>query len=187
MPMTGPKTRRDRPRSFRLASHRGAGVLPGMQCCGIGYDVHRLVAGRKCVLGGVEIPHPKGLDGHSDADVLLHAIADAILGAIGEGDIGKHFPNSDARWKGAPSRVFLAEIRRMLEARGASIANVDATVIAEAPKVLPHAPAMRDHIAVALGIDPSRVNLKATTNEGMGFIGREEGIAAFDVASVMVP
>ncbi len=170
-----------------MASPRGAGVLPGMQCCGIGYDVHRLVAGRKCVLGGVEIPHPKGLDGHSDADVLLHAIADAILGAIGEGDIGKHFPNSDARWKGAPSRVFLAEIRRMLEARGASIANVDATVIAEAPKVLPHAPAMRDHIAGALGIDPSRVNLKATTNEGMGFIGREEGIAAFAVASVVVP
>lgn len=158
-----------------------------MQCCGIGYDVHRLVEGRKCVLGGVEIPHPKGLEGHSDADVLIHAIADAILGAIGEGDIGKHFPNSDARWKGAPSRVFLEEIRRMLGDRGGRIANVDATVIAEAPKVLPHAPAMKAHIAKALGIDAGRVNLKATTNEGMGFIGREEGIAAFATACVEVP
>ncbi|MCC6353826.1 MAG: 2-C-methyl-D-erythritol 2,4-cyclodiphosphate synthase [Verrucomicrobiae bacterium] len=158
-----------------------------MQCCGIGYDVHPLVEGRKCILGGVEIPHPRGLEGHSDADVLIHAIADAILGAIGEGDIGKHFPNSDARWKDAPSRVFLEEIRRMLGARGARLINVDATVIAEAPKVLPHAPAMRAHIAGALGIDASRVNLKATTNEGMGFIGREEGIAAFATASVDVP
>ncbi len=170
-----------------MASVAWVGVLIGMQCCGIGYDVHRLVTGRKCILGGVEIPHPKGLEGHSDADVLIHAIADAILGAIGEGDIGKHFPNSDPRWKDAPSRVFLSEIRHMLEGKGARLLNIDATVIAEAPKVLPHAPAMRSHIAGALGLDPRHVNLKATTNEGMGFIGRAEGIAAFAVASVEAP
>lgn len=158
-----------------------------MQCCGIGYDVHPLVEGRKCILGGVEIPYSKGLDGHSDADVLLHAIADALLGAIGEGDIGRHFPNTDARWKGAPSRVFLEEARRMIEARGGRIVNVDATVIAEAPRVLPHAPAMKVNIGRALALDAGRVNLKATTNEMMGFIGRGEGIAAFAVASVEVP
>lgn len=158
-----------------------------MQRSGIGYDVHRLVEGRKCILGGVEIPHSRGLEGHSDADVLIHAIADAILGAIGEGDIGKHFPNSDPRWKDVASHVFLMEVRRMLGAKGATLVNVDATVIAEAPRLLPHVEAMRTHIAAALGVARERVNLKATTNEGMGFVGRAEGIAAMAVASVDFP
>lgn len=158
-----------------------------MQRSGIGYDVHRLVAGRKCVLGGVEIPCAKGLDGHSDADVLIHAIADALLGAIAEGDIGRHFPNNDPRWKDAASRVFLMEIRHMLGARGATLVNVDATVVAEAPKILPHVQAMRAHIAAALGTDLARVNVKATTNEGIGFIGRGEGIAAMATATVDMP
>ncbi len=154
---------------------------------GTGYDVHQLVEGRKCVLGGVEIPHDKGLDGHSDADALLHAIADAILGALALGDIGKHFPNSDPRWKNISSLEFLKAIRAMVEERGATIYNVDATVIAEAPKILPHTPLMRTRIAEALGISENAVNLKATTNETMGFVGRREGIAAMAVASVGCP
>lgn len=154
---------------------------------GIGYDVHPLVTGRKLILGGVEIPHPKGLDGHSDADVLMHAICDAVLGALGEGDIGQFFPNTDPRWRGAPSRIFLEEAARQVNFHGGKIVNVDATIIAQQPKVLPHADAMKLHIATALGIHVKKVGIKATTNEHLGFIGREEGMAAMAVASVDLP
>ena len=154
---------------------------------GIGYDVHQLVAGRKLVLGGVEIPHPKGLDGHSDADALMHAICDAILGALGEEDIGHFFPNTDPRWKGVPSRVFLEAAARQVLQRNGRIVNVDATVIAQAPKIYPHIVGMKNHIADALGLRESQIGIKATTNEFMGFIGREEGIAAMAVASVDLP
>jgi 2-C-methyl-D-erythritol 2,4-cyclodiphosphate synthase len=159
-------------------------ILGGMVHVGIGYDVHQLVAGRKLVLGGVEIPHTKGLEGHSDADVLMHAICDAVLGALGEADIGHFFPNTDPRWKGAPSRVFLEEAARQAKFHEAKIVNVDATIIAQQPKVYPHVAQMKINIASALGLNVSRVGIKATTNERMGFIGREEGIAAMAVASV---
>jgi 2-C-methyl-D-erythritol 2,4-cyclodiphosphate synthase len=151
---------------------------------GIGYDVHQLVEGRKLVLGGVEIPYPRGLDGHSDADALMHAICDAVLGAIGEEDIGHFFPNTDARWKNVPSRIFLEEAAKQVSARGGRIVNVDATVIAQAPKIYPHIAAMKQHIASALGVTEKQIGVKATTNEMMGFIGRGEGIAAMAVASV---
>jgi len=154
---------------------------------GIGYDVHALVEGRKLILGGVDIPHPKGLEGHSDADVLMHAICDAVLGALGEADIGHFFPNTDPRWKGAPSRVFLNEAARLAEVRQGRIVNVDATVIAQAPKIFPHIQEMKTKIAHALNLNPERVGIKATTNEHLGFIGREEGIAAMAVASVDLP
>lgn len=154
---------------------------------GIGYDVHQLAAGRRLVLGGVEIPHPKGLDGHSDADALMHAVCDAVLGAIGEGDIGQFFPNTDPRWKGAPSRIFLEEAARQVALRHGRIVNVDASVIAQQPKLLPHMTAMKANIAAALGIPATKVGVKATTNEHLGFIGREEGIAAMAVASVDLP
>ncbi len=154
---------------------------------GIGYDVHQLVPGRKLILGGVEIPHTKGLDGHSDADALMHAICDAILGAMGEDDIGHFFPNTDPRWKGAPSKVFLQEAARRLALRQGKIVNVDATVIAQAPKIYPHIHEMKVRIAEALGMNFERVGVKATTNEHMGFIGREEGIAAMAVASLDLP
>ena len=158
-----------------------------MNHVGIGYDVHQLVPGRKLILGGVELAHTKGLDGHSDADVLMHAICDAILGAIGQGDIGSFFPNTDPRWRGAPSRIFLQEAARQVAARNGRIINVDASVIAQQPKIGPHVGGMKKQIAAALGIDPRRVGIKATTNEKLGFIGREEGIAAMAVASVEVP
>lgn len=151
---------------------------------GIGYDVHQLVAGRKLVLGGVEIPHTKGLDGHSDADALMHAICDAVLGALGEEDIGHFFPNTDPRWRGVPSSIFLQEAARQVARREGRIVNIDATVIAQAPKIYPHIALMKERIGAALGIEPRRVGVKATTNETMGFIGREEGIAAMAVASV---
>jgi len=154
---------------------------------GIGYDVHRLVEGRKLVLGGVEIRHPKGLDGHSDADVLIHAICDAVFGALGEGDIGHFFPNTDSRWKNAPSKVFLQEAARQVAFHDGKISNVDATIIAQAPKLGPHIHAMQLHISQALGINPKRVGIKATTNEQLGFLGREEGIAAMAVAGVELP
>jgi len=154
---------------------------------GIGYDVHQLVAGRRLVLGGVEIPHPKGLDGHSDADALMHAICDALLGAVGEADIGHFFPNTDPRWRGAPSRIFLEEAARQITARRGRIVNVDATVIAQAPKIYPHIAGMKKQIAAALGVTENQVGIKATTNELMGFIGREEGIAAMAVAGVDLP
>ena len=154
---------------------------------GIGYDVHQLVAGRKLVLGGVEIPHPKGLDGHSDADALMHAITDAILGAIGEEDIGHFFPNTDPRWKGAPSKIFLEQAARQVAIRGGHLVNIDSTVIAQAPKIYPHIKEMKARIAEALGLPEKKIGIKATTNETMGFIGREEGIAAMAVASVNLP
>ena len=151
---------------------------------GIGYDVHPLVAGRPLILGGVKIPHSKGLDGHSDADVLMHAICDAVLGAIGEGDIGQFFPNTDPRWRGVASKIFLEEAARQVGFHQATIVNIDATLIAQDPKLMPHASEMKMNIAQALGINPKRVGIKATTNELLGFIGRGEGIAAMAVASV---
>jgi 2-C-methyl-D-erythritol 2,4-cyclodiphosphate synthase len=151
---------------------------------GIGYDVHALVEGRKLILGGVDIPHTKGLDGHSDADALMHAICDAILGAIGEVDIGHFFPNSDPRWRGAPSKVFLEEAARQVKSREGNIVNVDATIIAQEPKLFPHIAAMKGNIAAALGLATKQVGIKATTNEHMGFVGRGEGIAAMAVAAV---
>jgi 2-C-methyl-D-erythritol 2,4-cyclodiphosphate synthase len=154
---------------------------------GIGYDVHQLVEGRKLILGGVDIPHSKGLDGHSDADALMHAICDAVLGAIGEGDIGQFFPNTDPRWRGAASKVFLQEAARQVKFRNGRIVNVDATVIAQAPKLMPHAAAMKINVAEALGVNIKQIGIKATTNELMGFIGRGEGIAAMAVASVDLP
>lgn len=154
---------------------------------GIGYDVHALAEGRKLVLGGVEIPHHKGLGGHSDADALMHAICDAVLGALGEVDIGHFFPNTDPRWRGAPSRIFLEEAARQVGLRGGRIANVDATVIAQEPKLFPHLHNMKNNIAAALGLTVRQVGIKATTNEQMGFIGREEGIAAMAVAAVDLP
>lgn len=154
---------------------------------GIGYDVHALVEGRKCVLGGVEIPHEKGLDGHSDADVLMHAVCDAVLGALGQPDIGRFFPNTDPRWKGAPSRVFLEEAARQVKSQSGRLVNVDASLIAQEPKVTPHVEQMKQNIGTALGVDPRRIGIKATTNELLGFVGRGEGIAAMAVASVDLP
>ncbi len=151
---------------------------------GIGYDAHRFKEGRPLVLGGVQIPHVRGLDGHSDADVLSHAIADALLGAIGERDIGHHFPNTDEAIRGISSLQILRRVGQILAAQNYRIVNVDATLIAEAPKIGPHLQAMREKISAALAIDVGRVGLKATTNEGMGAIGREEGMAAMAVASV---
>ena len=154
---------------------------------GIGYDAHRLVEGRKLVLGGVELPHPKGLEGHSDADVLMHAVCDAIFGALGEGDLGHFFPNTDPRWKNAPSKLFLQEAARQVGFHDGKIVNVDATIIAQQPKLAPHIHAMKLHLSQALGLNPRRVGIKATTNEQLGFIGREEGIAAMAVAAVDLP
>lgn len=151
---------------------------------GIGYDAHRLAPGRKLILGGVEIPHDRGLDGHSDADVLCHAIADALLGAVGESDIGHHFPNTDESIRGMSSLEILQRTNALLSRMRARAVNVDATLIAEAPKIAPHIPAMREKIAAALALEPSRVSIKATTNEGLGAIGRGEGMAAMAVATV---
>ncbi len=152
--------------------------LPPMQRIGKGYDVHRLVTGRLLVLGGVTIPHPTGLEGHSDADVLVHAIMDALLGAAALGDIGRHFPDTDSSYAGISSIVLLQKTREIIAAAGNVIVNVDATVIAEAPKLAPYIDEMRINIADALLIDPSCVGIKATTTEGLGFTGRKEGIAA---------
>jgi 2-C-methyl-D-erythritol 2,4-cyclodiphosphate synthase len=148
---------------------------------GHGYDVHRLVEGRKLILGGVDIPYEKGLLGHSDADVLLHAIADAILGAIAEGDIGKHFPDTDPRFKGADSRKLLARVMELADAKGYRLGNLDATVVAQRPKLASHIPQMRENIAVVLAAGIDRINVKATTTEELGFAGRGEGIAAYAV------
>ena len=153
---------------------------------GIGYDVHRLVAGRKLILGGVDIPHVKGLEGHSDADVLCHAIADALLGALGEPDIGHYFPPSDPSIKGISSIEILRKVAGVVAAREATVINVDVTLIAEAPRILPHVPAMKENIAHVLGIRTGQVGVKATTNEGMGFVGRGEGMSAMAVASVEI-
>ena len=154
---------------------------------GNGFDVHALVAGRPLVLGGVTIPFERGLAGHSDADVLMHAVCDAIFGALGEGDIGHFFPNTDPRWKNAPSKLFLQEAARQVVFHDAKIVNVDATIIAQQPKLAPHIHAMKLHLSQALGLNPRRVGIKATTNEQLGFIGREEGIAAMAVAAVDLP
>jgi 2-C-methyl-D-erythritol 2,4-cyclodiphosphate synthase len=145
---------------------------------GQGFDVHPLVAGRKLIVGGVDIPNDKGLDGHSDADVLLHALCDALLGAAAMGDIGGHFPDSDARYRGADSRVLLREVSALVQEAGYRIVNVDATIIAQAPKMAPHIAAMVNNIAADLGLSRGQINIKATTTEGLGFAGRGEGIAA---------
>lgn len=158
-----------------------------MNRAGIGYDVHRLVEGRPLILGGVEIPHDRGLDGHSDADVLCHAIADAVLGALGECDIGHHFPNTDQSIRGISSLEILERVAAIARKQGARIVNIDSTLIAEAPKIGPHLEAMRAHLSRSLGIPASAVGIKATTNERMGFLGRSEGIAAMAVASVEAP
>lgn len=152
--------------------------------CGIGYDIHRLGQNRKLILGGVEIPYLLGLEGHSDADVLSHAIADALLGAICAGDIGQHFPNTDESIRGISSSEILKRVSQMLGDKKTRIVNIDATVIAEAPKLTPHASAMRANIAKALGISDDQVSVKATTNERLGPIGRGEGISAMAVATV---
>ena len=151
---------------------------------GQGFDVHALVAGRRLVLGGVDIPHDKGLDGHSDADVLLHALCDALLGAAALGDIGRHFPDTDPAFKGADSRKLLREVAVRLVRAGFRIVNVDTTVVAQAPRVAPHVAAMVANIAADLGVAPGCVNVKATTTEHLGFTGRGEGIAAFAVALI---
>lgn len=145
---------------------------------GQGFDVHQLVIGRKCIIGGVDIPHEKGLDGHSDADVLLHAICDALLGAAALGDIGKHFPPSDMRYKGIDSRELLRHVRQLLNEKGYQVGNVDATVIAEAPRLRPYVDTMRENVAQDLAVDVEKINVKATTTEKLGFTGRGEGIAA---------
>lgn len=145
---------------------------------GQGFDVHAFAAGRKLVLGGIEIPYSLGLAGHSDADVLIHAVCDALLGAAGLGDIGRHFPDTDARYAGADSCELLAEVMRKLQAAGWELGNVDATVIAQKPKLAGHIPAMQARLAEVLGVEVGAVNIKATTTEGLGFTGREEGIAA---------
>jgi len=149
---------------------------------GHGYDVHRLVSGRKLILGGVDVPHEKGLLGHSDADVLLHAISDAILGAIGEGDIGRHFPDTDPKYRGADSVKLLMHVMALATGKGYTIGNVDATIVAQRPKLASHIPQMRDNIARALGAEQDRINVKATTTEELGFAGRGEGVAAYAVA-----
>jgi 2-C-methyl-D-erythritol 4-phosphate cytidylyltransferase/2-C-methyl-D-erythritol 2,4-cyclodiphosphate synthase len=154
---------------------------------GSGFDVHAFAPGDHVWLCGVRIAHTHSLEGHSDADVALHALTDAILGAIGEGDIGEHFPPSDARWRGAPSRIFLEDAGKRVAARQGRIANVDVTILCELPKIGPHRDAMRAAIAGMLGIETSRVNVKATTTEGLGFVGRREGIAALASATILLP
>ena len=148
---------------------------------GHGYDVHRLVEGRRCIIGGVDIPHKTGLLGHSDADVLLHAIMDAVLGAMAAGDIGKLFPDNDPTYKGADSLVLTRRVAEVMVERGYRLGNVDATVIAQAPKLAPHIPAMREKIASAFGVEVDRISVKATTEEKLGFTGSGEGIAAHAV------
>ena len=153
---------------------------------GIGYDIHRLAEGRKLILGGVEIPYSHGLEGHSDADVLSHAIADALLGALGTGDIGQHFPNTDESIRGISSLEILKRVAKLLTDKRVRVINVDVTLIAEAPKIVPHVPEMRQKIADAIGTSDSNVNVKATTNEKLGPIGRGEGMAAIAIATIEV-
>ena len=151
---------------------------------GHGYDVHRLVEGRRLILGGVDIPWERGLLGHSDADVLTHAVMDALLGAAGLGDIGRHFPDTDPAYAGADSLRLLAHVTALLRERGFTVGNVDATVLAQRPKLAPHIPQMRDNLARAMGVDPGQVNVKATTEEGLGFTGSGEGMVAHAVALI---
>jgi 2-C-methyl-D-erythritol 2,4-cyclodiphosphate synthase len=151
---------------------------------GIGYDCHRFAAGRRLVLGGVEIPHERGLEGHSDADVLTHAVIDALLGAAGLGDIGEHFPDTDERWCDADSLALLETVLTLVLTAGFAVENVDCTVVLEAPRLAPHRQEIRERLARALNLPMTRVSVKATTGEGMGFVGRGEGVAALAVASV---
>lgn len=151
---------------------------------GIGYDSHRLAEGRALILGGVRIEHHVGLVGHSDADVLTHAVIDALLGAAGMGDIGQHFPDTDERNRDADSICLLSDVVKLIEGAGMTIVNVDSTVVMERPKLAPHRDAIRAQLGVTLGVPPSRINVKASTGEGMGFVGREEGVAALAVASL---
>jgi 2-C-methyl-D-erythritol 2,4-cyclodiphosphate synthase len=158
-----------------------------MTVSGLGYDIHRFAPDRPLILGGVNIPHHAGLAGHSDADVLCHAIADAVLGAVGERDIGHHFPDTDDSIRGISSLDILRKAAACVRERGGTVRNVDATLIAEAPRIAAHLTAMKGNIGAALGLEPSRVGVKATTNEGLGALGRAEGIAALAVASVELP
>lgn len=151
---------------------------------GMGYDVHQLVENRKLIIGGVDIPYEKGLLGHSDADVLLHAISDALLGAAALGDIGKHFPDTDPRYKGADSLKLLEEVGNLLAAKGYVVGNVDATIVAQKPKMLPHIPQMRENIARVLRVDIDQINVKATTEEHLGFTGSGQGISSYAVAGI---
>ena len=167
-----------------MSSPHSPAMLP---LSGIGYDVHAFISGRPLILGGVEIPSDRGLDGHSDADVLAHAIADAVLGAIGEVDIGQHFPNTDPAYRGISSLELLRRVLVLVHEKGGRLLNIDASLIAEAPKVGPYVSAMRERLGAALGLPPARVGVKATTNERMGFVGRGEGIAALAVATVLMP
>jgi 2-C-methyl-D-erythritol 2,4-cyclodiphosphate synthase len=156
-----------------------------MTAAGIGWDSHRLAAGRRLILGGVTIPHDRGLEGHSDADVLTHAVIDALLGAAALGDIGQHFPDTDERYRGADSMDLLRTVVATLAERGLRVAHVDATVIIERPKLAGHRDAIRGSLANGLGVEPEHVNVKASTGEGMGFVGREEGVAALAVATLI--
>ena len=149
---------------------------------GNGYDVHRLIKGRKLILGGVDIPHGLGLDGHSDADVLCHALCDSLLGASGAGDLGKHFPDTEKKWKGISSLILLEKSGELVSKRGFQISNIDTTIVAQQPKIGPHIESMTTNISETLKIDPTQINIKATTTERLGFAGREEGIAAYAVA-----
>ena len=168
-----------------ILKHGDGSETNGVQMrTGQGYDVHALVSGRALIIGGVTIPFAKGLDGHSDADVLLHAICDALLGAAALGDIGRHFPDTDSRYKGADSRVLLREVGRLVGEAGYRIVNIDSTIVAQAPKMAPHIPSMVANIAADLGIAQGRVNVKAKTTERLGFVGREEGMAADAIASI---
>ena len=155
--------------------------LPNLRI-GNGYDVHRLVEGRKLILGGVEVPHSLGLDGHSDADALVHALCDALLGALGAGDIGAYFPDTDPQWKGISSLLLLKEVMRMCREKGFELANADTIMVAQKPKLAPHLPQMIKNMAATMNVESERINIKATTTEKLGFAGREEGIAAYAVA-----
>jgi 2-C-methyl-D-erythritol 2,4-cyclodiphosphate synthase len=161
--------------------------MPSMIKIGSGYDIHRLEAGRRLVLGGVDIPHPAGLLGHSDGDALVHAVIDALLGAHGQGDIGTYFPDTDPRYKGVRSLVLLETIMGHLRSRGAAVVNVDAVIVAEAPKMGPHIPAMKAALAPILGVPESAVGIKAKTNEGLGPVGEKRAIACFAVALLSIP
>jgi 2-C-methyl-D-erythritol 4-phosphate cytidylyltransferase/2-C-methyl-D-erythritol 2,4-cyclodiphosphate synthase len=174
------------PEDFVLAERIASGILPDLRTA-TGYDAHRFCPGDHVWLCGVKVPHTHGLEGHSDADAGLHALTDAILGTIGEGDIGMHFPSSDAKWAGKPSRVFLEHAVDLLRDRRGVVANADVTLICEAPKIGPHRQAMRELIARILGIEVDRVSVKATTTDSLGFTGRREGIAAQATATVRLP
>jgi 2-C-methyl-D-erythritol 2,4-cyclodiphosphate synthase len=182
--MGGVRPRGPRPRMTGKAGSRGAaGRSPwaGLRV-GHGFDAHRLVAGRALRLGGLDVPHPRGLEGHSDGDCVLHAVCDALLGAAGLGDMGRHFPSREARWRGAASRVFLEEVHRLLSGAGCSVVNVDVTIVAQEPVLAPHLDPMRDTIAAVLGVEPGRVSMKAKSTDHLGALGRGEGIAAIATA-----